>query len=329
MDIKMRIPVSVDLTKEEGWSQDIQDKYRYFIGRLYVHIEQYQDEENPINFGEIITPYRTTDHSEAGQTITIEHKYTKIHIEETTRTVFLENEFTSNLAAEIGASIEFPFNQTTSTLASKLSAGFQEKIKSSVTRSFSNTTTISSEVSTKVELYQKIEKNAKELHLAIAGYKKYRWEVYLHYIDYLLVEYRPTTWGLRKKKTNWPRPVGSEHVNRIKMNLPLFKITFWEFDPRASLIYTESEYKQLTNKIKNPDRVITEKLETTIDLPLPAKPEKPTLYTLSNIAFPLRWVDRKGPWTKEDLMKLEMKEAVGSAWWFQYGPGRKSSKKQK
>jgi hypothetical protein len=221
------------------------------------------------------------------------------------------------------------WHERLNTFSSKLSAGFQEKIKTSVTRSLSNTTTVSSEVSIKLELYQKVEKEAKELHLAIAGYKKYRREVYLHYIDYLFVEYRPTTWGLRKKKTNLPRPVGSEHANRIKVNLPLFKITFWEFDPMASLIYTESEYKQLPNKIKNPDRVITEKLETPINLPLPVKPEKPTLYTLSNIAFPLRWIDRKGPWTKEDLMKLEMEEAVGSAWWFQYGPGKKSSKKRK
>ena len=31
----------------------------------------------------------------------------------------------------------------------------------------------------------------------------------------------------------------------------------------------------------------------------------PTLYTLSNIAFPLRWVDRKGHWTREELEKIE------------------------
>ena len=257
MDIKMRIPLSVDLTKEKGWSQSSQDKYLYFTGRLNLYIKKDQDEENPVNFGEIITSYRNTDYSEAGQTITFEHKYTRVLMEETTRTVLLENEFTSSLTSELGASLGFPINQPINSFSSKLSAGFQEKIKSSVTRSFSNTTTVSTEESIKFERYHKVDKGAKELHLVIAGYKKYRWEVYLHYIDYLYVEYRPTTLGLRKKKTNLPRPVGSEHVNRIKMNLPLFKITFWEFDPEASLIYTESEYKQLPNKIKDPDRVIT------------------------------------------------------------------------
>jgi hypothetical protein len=55
---------------------------------------------------------------------------------------------------------------------------------------------------------------------------------------------------------------------------------------------------------------------------MPAREEPPTLYTLSNIAFPLRWIDRKGPWTREELEKIEWEEAEGSAWWYQYGPGR-------
>jgi len=47
------------------------------------------------------------------------------------------------------------------------------------------------------------------------------------------------------------------------------------------------------------------------------------LYTLSNFAFPLHWVDRKGPWTREELEQSELTEAEGSAWWYQHGPGRK------
>jgi hypothetical protein len=34
-------------------------------------------------------------------------------------------------------------------------------------------------------------------------------------------------------------------------------------------------------------------------------------------------VDRKGPWTREELEKTELEEAEGSVWWYQYGPGRK------
>jgi hypothetical protein len=59
---------------------------------------------------------------------------------------------------------------------------------------------------------------------------------------------------------------------------------------------------------------------------MPAREKPPTLYTLSNIAFPLRWIDRKGPWTREELEQIEMEEAEGSAWWYQYGPGRKQSR---
>jgi hypothetical protein len=60
-------------------------------------------------------------------------------------------------------------------------------------------------------------------------------------------------------------------------------------------------------------------------LSMPRREEQPTLYTLSNLAFPLRWIDRKGPWTREELEQIEWEEAEGSAWWYQHGPGRKKS----
>jgi len=70
-------------------------------------------------------------------------------------------------------------------------------------------------------------------------------------------------------------------------------------------------------------------LREPMRLPMPAREEQPTLYTLSKIAFPLHWIDRKGPWTREELEKIELKEANGSAWWYQYGPGNKKERSAK
>ena len=41
------------------------------------------------------------------------------------------------------------------------------------------------------------------------------------------------------------------------------------------------------------------------------------------VPFDVRWVDRQRPWTWQELEKIELDEAEGSAWWFEHGPGRK------
>jgi hypothetical protein len=169
---------------------------------------------------------------------------------------------------------------------------------------------------------QRIKPGSQELQYAVAGYRRYVQDVFLHYIDYLFVEYRPTAFGLRRKKQNLPRPVGTAHINLIPIHMPLFRMRYWKLEAESSLIFTESEFQNLT-KAAHLDRATFEELHTPIFLPMPAREEPPTLYTLSNIAFPLRWIDRKGPWTREELEKIELEEAQSSAWWFQYGPGRK------
>jgi hypothetical protein len=197
----------------------------------------------------------------------------------------------------------------------------EQTIRSGISESVRSSTTISRREKKTFTVRQSIKAGAPELQVAVAGYRKYRRDVYLHYIDYLFVEYRRTAFGLRRKKRNLPRPVGTAHINLIPMHIPLFRFYYWNLESESSLLYTETEYQNLT-KVAHPDRVTFEALDETIRRPLPAREEPPTLYTLSNIAFPLRWIDRKGPWTREELEKIEWEEAEGSAWWYQYGPGR-------
>ena len=101
---------------------------------------------------------------------------------------------------------------------------------------------------------------------------------------------------------------------------------YWDLLPKSSLIYSDSHYQREKDKVKNPDKVKLEVLDKSIHLSLPSHPERPTLYTLSNIAFPLRWIDRKGDWTIDELKQIELDDAEGSAWWFQHGPGRNKMK---
>jgi hypothetical protein len=106
--------------------------------------------------------------------------------------------------------------------------------------------------------------------------------------------------------------------------MPLFRLIYWNLEAESSLLFTESEYRNLT-KVVHPDRITFEELRAPLRLAMPQRREQPTLYTLSNIAFPLRWVDRKGPWTRQELEQIELEEANGSAWWYSHGPGRKKN----
>jgi hypothetical protein len=247
-----------------------------------------------------------------------EEEVTVVDLRETTRAATLSNDLTQRITATIAGAAKSPLYE----VSANLGAALEDTVRASVTESIRSSNTVSRRVRRSFTIRQTIKAGAPEYQLAVAGYRKYRQDVYLHYIDYLFVEYRRTAFGLRRKKRNLPRPVGTAHINLIPIHMPLFQLFYWHVEPESSLLYTESEYQNLTN-VAHPDRVTFHDLHEPIRLPMPVREELPTLYTLSNIAFPLRWIDRKGPWTREELEQIEWEEAEGSAWWYQYGPGSK------
>jgi len=314
MDFKLTVPFAEDLTKEAGWIQ--LNRYLYFIARFHLQIEQNQTRDFAV--GDILRTYRTTPHSATEVEKVFEEEVTTVDLKETTRSAALSNDLSKKVTATIAGAVKSPFYEVSANIGSAL----EQTIRTSIAESIRSSDTVSRREMKRFTVRQTIKPGAPELQLAVAGYRKYRRDVYLHYIDYLFVEYKRTAFGLRKKKRNLPRPIGTAHINLIPIHIPLFRLFYWQLEAESSLLYTETEYQNLT-KVIHPDRVTFHELREPIRLPMPAREELPTLYTLSNIAFPLRWIDRKGPWTREALEKLEMEEADGSAWWYQYGPGRK------
>jgi hypothetical protein len=314
MDIKLTVPFAEELTKEAGWIQ--LDRYLYFVARLHLQIEQSQMRDFAV--GDVLRTYRTTEHSETEVIKVFEEEVTTVDLTETTRSVALSNDMSRQVTAAIAGAAKSPLYE----VSANLGASLEQVVRSSVGESIRSSTTVSRRERKSFTVRQTIKASTPDLQLAVAGYRKYRRDIYLHYIDYLFVEYRPTAFGLRKKKRNLPRPVGTAHINLIPMHIPLFRLLYWNLEPESSLLYTQTEYESLT-KVAHPDRVNFEELHEPIRLPMPAREESPTLYTLSKIAFPLRWIDRKGPWTRQELEQIELEEAEGSAWWYQYGPGRK------
>ena len=310
----MTIPFGEELTKEAGWTQ--LHSYLYFIARFHLLIDQNQTRDFAV--GDILRTYRTTSHSETEVEKVFEEEITTVDLRETTRSAALSNDLTRKITGTIAGAAKSPLYEVSANIGSAL----EQTIRTSVTESIRSSDTVSRRERKSFRVRQSIKQGAPELQVAVAGYRKYRQDVYLHYIDYLFVEYQRTAFGLRRKKRNMPRPVGMAHINLIPIHMPLFRLFYWNLEAESSLLYTETEYQNLT-KVAHPDRVTFHELYEPLHMPMPAREEPPTLYTLSNIAFPLRWIDRKGPWTREELEKIEMEEAEGSAWWYQYGPGRK------
>lgn len=315
MDSKLSVPFTEELTNEDGWRQ--LDKYLYFIARLHLHIEQRQTGE--FAFGDILRTFHTTPYSETEVTQTFEEEFTTVDLRETIRSATLSDELTRRLTTALTGAAKSPLYEITSAIGGSL----ERTVHTSVSESIRSNETISRREKRSFTIRQSVKSGAPDLQLAVAGYRRYSQNVFLHYIDYLFVEYRTTTFGLRKKKRNLPRPIEGVHINRIPINIPLFRLLYWNLEPQSSLVYSEAEVQKLP-KVEHPDRVAFEELHETIRMPLPAREEHPTLYALANVAFPLKWIDRQGPWTREELEQAELEEAEGSAWWYQYGPGREN-----
>lgn len=315
MDIKLTVPFGEELTREAGWIQ--LDRHLYFTARLHLHIEQYQTGEFAV--GDILRTFHTTPQSETEVEKTFEEEVTTVDLRETIRSAVLSTDLSKKITAAITGAAKSPFYE----IATNVGTALEQTVRTSLTETLRASETVSQRERRSFTVRQKINSGGNELHYAVAGYRKYHRDVFLHYIDYLFVEYRTTAFGLRKKKRNLPRTVGTAHINLIPIHMPLFRLSYWNLEAESSLLFTETQYQSLT-KVAHPDRVTFEELGESIHLPMPTREEQPTLYTLSNIAFPLRWIDRKGPWTREQLEQIELEEADGSAWWYQHGPGSKN-----
>jgi hypothetical protein len=312
----LEIPFAVDLTRESAWIQNGSQKFQYFVARLHLIVEssQYGRTTHP---GEILATFQTKARSATKTVTTFEKELSFTDIDETLCSQIMSESFAIGITSEIAAKAQIPLY----TLSSKAGASISHIVESTLNIERKVTKAATYRQSKRFEIQNEIFPDAAEKIHAVACLRRLRQDVYLHYIDYLFVNYEVSLFGLRKKKINLPRPENGRHVNRVLLNQPLFSILHWELLSESSMLIGDAEYQNAEN-IANMDEIEIIDLERAFQHPLPYRPERPTLYTLSNIAFPYKWIDRKGEWTREALMKIELEEAEGSLWWFQHGPGR-------
>jgi hypothetical protein len=94
--------------------------------------------------------------------------------------------------------------------------------------------------------------------------------------------------------------------------------------PRSSVIIKDAEYKQ---EVENDaDIAVLPPRSDLINRPYWFPDDYPSLYQLSRVAFPYKWVNKPhGELSKQELMDIELGDAEESGWWYQHGPRRSAN----
>jgi hypothetical protein len=210
-------------------------------------------------------------------------------------------------------------------IGGKLSEEQCRSVKSTFQTDFQVTNSTRLKQAIRYEFKDTVSEDYPERICGAAIYQQCRADIYLVQLDFLNLEYRRSLLGLRKKLMKHPFPEqGRKHVvdhpNVIKIGVPIAEIRYWELLPRSSLLIRDNDYVQEVE-----DDADLEVLPPRAELKRRPywRADSPTLYQLSNVAFPFKWVNKKhGELTKEDLMGIELGEAVNTGWWHEHGPGR-------
>lgn len=199
------------------------------------------------------------------------------------------------------------------------SASFAASIEEHLTESFRENRTVES---------SNVMRSAQEREVSVevpggggasvhaVPYERWAIAVRLSHIDYLEVVYRVTHAGLRIRRTKSPELIDERttHTNYRPSGVPLGELRFWRPSGGANTnLIPLGEYNQ--NHI-NPRHV---------DVRSPKDPKTkfyglgdfrrtPSLYKISNAAFPLKATQHHTTWTTEDLLALRDLEPNATAW---------------
>jgi len=320
------IPFFGELTQEKGWSHDGEQACRFYVARMHFALrERHLCEETKL--GTEIAAFQVDAGVGLENVNVIEEEHTETALEESIRNLLVEDEVLLSLASTFGTK----FAASPSEISSNFKAEAQHRVKASYSNSHKTHQAITNR--TKRTHTVKININSADglpkKFIMAKEYKRCACDVWLAFVDYLFVDYRRSFFGLRKKRRKEPNPnliKNGVHPNVIKVNLPLFTIFHWKLVPNGQSIVEQSRYKL---EVEDPSSITVVPMaeEHSHARQFVMMPRVPTLYQLASAAFPLKWIHRTGPWSEEELMKIEEDEAKSTPWWMRHGSGAKSSQK--
>lgn len=311
------IPFSLPLSKERNWNDITGKKVNFFVARCHFLINERQA-ENKTSTGEILSALQATKGATVNKVRSIELEQERIDFTESLESSLISNEMIFELVQSISSELG-------SEVGLKLKNGFKSswsnKLKVEFSQSFKYSTSVREKTVEKYELSYNVNTDLDDRLVVASVYKKIAWDVYLAYVDFLFVDYEKKLFGLRKKRKHRPHYMNGKPQNKVRFNTPICCVKFWKPLQNSGLLLRESEYVQ---EVEDPNDIQITAAENLREYYVEIPKEQPSLYQLAVAAFPLKWIQRKGDWTIEELKSIEFDEAKDSAWWYTHGPGQKS-----
>jgi len=328
MEYYFEIPIYRDLTKLDGWDDLDGNGVKYQVARaIFKIVTSHMPGQSKLG--------RKFDVLGAPNGIGQERiKVIEVETEAFEETQTIERSIVeSNSMQKIIADLSTSFGDgVIFRIGGKATAEAAENIKSSFQENFQITNSSRSKKTIRYEFKDIVNQDCNERVCGAATYQQCRADLYLLKVDFLNIEYKRRWLGLRKKLVRYPFPKktvksSSNHPNVIHIGAPLVELRYWELLPQSSLIIKDSEYIQ---EVENDSEISVHPPRQDLRLrPYWPADSCPSLYQLSRVAFPFKWVNKPHrELSKEDLMQLELGEAEGTGWWYHYGPGRYSDNQQ-
>lgn len=311
------MPFESKLAHESGWDRLDPKTERFRTLRFHLVFDEHAVKGKNICMGDRLSAHYAED-AQVDLVRSIEVDMTVVRLEESVRQAV----FTSELLDEVSASLDLGLGKWSPIDAR---ASVRDTITQRVTDSVATISRIEHTVTESVRQTFEVKYNFQFQPgmsvVNVAMYERRAVDVYLVWMDFLDVYYERTLARLRKKRVKNP-PFTQGRLaaqNEVELKVPLGSFEYWKLLPESSYMIREENYK---NQVKDPSDV------RRVDIGKPRlfeskglRKDVVSLYQLANAAFPLKWVDRKTEWTREELRAIELREAENSVWWFQNGPG--------
>ena len=323
MDHYFEVPFYRDLTKPDGWQVCDTKATKYQVARAIFKVQTSQL-PGGVKIGRKFEPIGSPEGVKQEKLRVIELETEIFDENKTIETSIVESQCMDKvllaLTSKFGDGKFFTIGGTAKTeFANKLTKKFQ--------RGFNITNSRRMKTNVRYEFRDQVSENNTDVLCGATVYQKCRADVYLLKVDFLNVEYKRTKLGLRKKLIKHPFPSPgtpvSKHPNIIHIGVPLAELHYWELLPMSSVVIKDKDYHP--EVVDDSEIGIYPPREQLKNRPYWNSAPYPTLYQLSNVAFPTKWINKPlDGFTREDLIKMELGEAEYSDWWYCHGPGRES-----
>lgn len=278
------IPYLTALNKEGGWDRDPTSEHTYSIVRAHYAVRERQLNE-PSKGGDVVGVSTSLKGATQKITDSKEYEYTEVKMRQSVQESLVEQETITEITSSIGASLGAGI--------AKLSGDLKSSIRTQLKESFKNTFTVQITESAKEKKVKTLEYmvdpaqfGANARLVTAKAYKRHALDLYLVFVDYLLVEYRRPPFGVRLKRSKRPTAKGGFHPNIVKLDWPLVSMLFWRQVPDSLLLVPEKDY---VIEVEDPFEITIQELTATKSFPVKLPP-KPSLYDVSEQVFPLkRW----------------------------------------